>query len=93
MIHQGSELKRQKTVYPNPKKDDAIPYRDIVKQNEWLRQNCYDSLGSYLYGNSCIRCALEVSNDRLAKQRNIKRQQLQHPVINMTKAEIKKGTP
>ena len=48
MVHQGSELKRKKAIYPNPKKDDAIPYRDIVKQNEWLQQNCYDSLGNYV---------------------------------------------
>ena len=31
-----------------------------------------------------------LSNDRLAKQRNIKRQQSQHPVIDMIKTEIEK---
>lgn len=90
MVHRGSELKRKKAINPNPKKADAISYRDIVKQNEWLWQNCYDSLGNYLYCNSCIQSALCVSKDRLAKQRNIKRQQSQVPIVDMTKAEIEK---
>ena len=61
MVHQGSELKRKKAIHPNPKKDDAIPSRDVVKQNEWLRQNCYDSLGNYLYCNNCIQSALGLT--------------------------------
>jgi len=88
MVHQGSELKRKKCINPVPKKSDAIPYRDIVRQNEWIRQNCFDSLGNYLYCAGCIRSALGISSDRLAKQRNIKRQQSQTPVVDMTKNEV-----
>ena len=88
MVHRGSELKRKKAINPAPKKDDAIPYRDIVRQNEWLRQNCFDSLGNYLYCASCIRSALGISKDRLTKQHNIKRQQSQIPVVDMKKVEI-----
>ena len=88
MVHQGSELKRKKAINPAPKKDDAIPYRDIVRQNEWLRQNCFDSLGNYLYCTSYIQSALGISKDRLTKQRNIKRQQSQTPVVDMKKVEI-----
>ena len=62
----------------------------LTGQNEWLRQNCYDSLGNYLYCNSCIQSALGVSKDRLAKQCNIKCQQSQVPIADMTKAEIEK---
>ena len=88
MVHQGSELKRKKSINPVPQKDDAIPYRDKVRQNEWMRQNCFDSLGSYLYCAGCIRSALGVSGDRHAKQHNIKRQQSQTPVIDMRKNEV-----
>ena len=90
MVHKGSELKRKKAINPNPIKTGAISYRDVVKQNEWLRQNCYDSLGNYLYCGTCIQSAIGVSKDRLAKQRNIKRQQSQVPIVEMTKAEIEK---
>ena len=45
---------------------------------------------TYLYCNNCIQSALGVFKDRLSKQRNIKRQQLQHPIVDMTKAEIEK---
>ncbi len=31
-------------------------YRDITRQNEWLRPNMSDSLGNYLY---CFNCILE----------------------------------
>ena len=49
MIHQGSQRKRKICTNPNPKKTEAIAYRDLVTQNEWLRQNMFDSLGNYLY--------------------------------------------
>ena len=40
--------------------------------------------------NNCIQSAFGVSKDRLSKQRNIKHQQLQHLIVDMTKAEIEK---
>ena len=49
MIHQGSELKRKKRINPYPKRTEKPHYRDLVRQNEWLRQNVFDSLGNYLY--------------------------------------------
>jgi len=88
MVHQGSELKHKKCINPVPKEDDAIPYRDIVRQNEWIHQNCFDSLGNYLYCAACVRSTLGVSSDCLAKQCNIKRQQSQAPVVDMTKNEV-----
>ena len=33
---------------PKPKRPDAILYRDLEKQNDWLRSNVFDSMGNYL---------------------------------------------
>ena len=60
----------------------------MVRQNEWLRSNLFDGAGNYLYCQSCIRACFSISGDRLARQRNIKRQYLQHPVIDMSKADV-----
>ena len=88
MVHHGSELKRKRSINPHPKKADTTHYRDLVKQNEWLRNNVFDSLGNYLYCAACIRASLGVSKDRLARQRNIKRQQSQQPIVEMPKSEV-----
>ena len=57
LVHQGSELKRKIAINPHPAKSDVTHYRDLVRQNEWLRQNMFDSLGNYLYCCACIRAA------------------------------------
>lgn len=88
MVHQGSELKRRKSCNPNPQKADTTHYRDIVRQNGWLRNNVFDSLGNYLYCAACIRASLGVSKDRLARQRNIKRKQSKLPIVEMPKSEV-----
>ena len=88
MVHQGSDLKRKIAVNPHPKRADTTHYRDLVRQNEWLRQNVFDSLGNYLYCAACIHAALGVSKDRLTRQRNIKRKQSQQPTVDMVKSEV-----
>ena len=88
MVHQGSDLKRKIAVNPHPKRADTTPYRDLVRQNEWLRQNVFDSLGNYLYCAACIHAALGVSKDRLTRQRNIKCKQSQQPTVDMVKSEV-----
>ena len=90
MLHQGSELKRKIAINPHPSRPDTIHYRDLVSQNEWLRQNMFDSLGNYLYCSECIRLALEISKSRLSRQRNIKRLQSHAPIVEMPKSEIEK---
>jgi len=34
MVHQGSQLKCKKCINPVPKKEDPIPYRDILRHNK-----------------------------------------------------------
>ena len=58
MVHQGSELKRKIAVNPHPKRVDTTHYRDVVKQNEWLRQNVFDSLGNLI---SILLCLYTIS--------------------------------
>ena len=38
---QGSELKKRKRINPHPKKPETLQYRDLVRQNEWLRCNIF----------------------------------------------------
>ena len=54
MVHQGSELKRKMTIDPNPKRAETTHYRDLVSQNEWLKQNMFDALGNYVIVRSCL---------------------------------------
>ena len=70
---QGSELKRRKVSNPHPKHPEHELYRDLVKQNDWLRANVFDGLGNYLFCSKCIHVALGVSYKRLARQRRVKR--------------------
>lgn len=92
--HGASRQWVKKSINPHPKKADTTHYRDLLKQNEWLRNNVFDSLGNYLYYlyylycAACIRASLGVSKDRLARQCNIKRQQSQQPIVEMPKSEV-----
>ena len=72
MVHQGTTLKKQKCINPNPKRTNSTPYRDVKRQNEWLRSNVFDSMGNYLYCSACICAALDISKQRLARQRHMK---------------------
>ena len=80
LVHQGSELKKRKRLNPHPKRPDTTHYRDLNRQNDWIREN--------LYCCPCIRASLGVSRQRLARQRGIKRRQFQEPLRDMTKAEV-----
>ena len=88
MVHQGTALKKRKRTNPNPKRSGSIPYRDVKQQNEWLQSNVFDSMGNYLYYCACICAAFGISKQRLARQRKIKRQQSQHPIVEMFKAQV-----
>lgn len=81
MVHQGSEQKRKVAINQHPKKFDTTHYRDLVSQNEWLRQNVFDSLGNYLYCCACIQSALAVSKDLLRYKRSIKRLSHSYPLL------------
>ena len=88
MVHQGTALKKRKSINPNPKRTDATPYRDVKQQNEWLQSNVFDSMGNYLYCCACVCAPLDISKQRLARQRRMKQQQSLNPVVEMTKAEV-----
>ena len=62
-------------------------YRDIVTQNDWLGRNVFDSLGNYLYCCQCVCAALGIYKDRITRQRNVKRQWYQEPIVEMLKTE------
>ena len=43
----------------------------------------FDTLGNYLYCSNCIKAAFRISNDRLAHQRSIKRNEAKNPKSNL----------
>ncbi len=88
LVHQGSELKKKKHLNPHPKRPEMTHYRDVKRQNDWLREHVFDPMGNYLYCCPCIRASFGVSGQRLARQRNIKRKQSQEPLRDMSKAEV-----
>ena len=90
IVHQGTELKKRKKINPTPKRPevDLTHYRDITGQNEWIRANMFDSLGNYLYCYNCIISSLGISKDRLTHQRKIKREESQHPIVQMSKSDV-----
>ena len=90
MVHTGTELKKRKKINPTPKRPESelTHYRDITRQNEWLRANMFDSLGNYLYCFNCIKSSFGISRDRLSHQRSIKRRESKEPVVEMTKQDV-----
>ena len=88
LVHQGSELKKRKKLNPHPKRLDTVHYRNLKKQNDWIRENMFDPMGNYLFCCSCIRASLGVSRQRIARQRAIKRKQSEEPLRTMTKVEV-----
>jgi len=85
---QGSELKRRKCTNPHPKKPSTQQYRDLVRQNEWLRNNIFDAVGNYLFCCRCVHHALGISFQRLSRQRTVKRKQFAKPLCSLTKSEV-----
>lgn len=86
--HRGIELRKRKRKLPNPKHPDRPYYRNLVLQNEWLRANIFDCLGNYLFCQECVKKALKISAQRLARQRSIKRSANTTPIVQMKKSEI-----
>ena len=89
MVHHGSDLKKKNAINSHPKRPDTMHYRNLVRENERLRMNIFDSLGNYLDYAKCVSSALGVSTDRLVRQRNIKHKQSQEPIVHMRKSEVK----
>lgn len=73
---------------PAPCKPNRQHNRDVKKQNEWLRENMFDSLGNYLYCSPCIFNGFGISSQRLAHQRNVRRRLASQPVIEMKKSNV-----
>ena len=82
---QGSEIKRRRV----PTNEDKQHYRNLVAQNEWLRANVFDAMGNYLFCQQCITAALQISKQRLVRQRCMKRNQYQKPVVEMSKENVR----
>ena len=85
---QGGYLIRRKSIHPIPKWTDFTCYRDVKKQNDWLSENVFDSMGNYLYCGACVRSALGIRRQRIARQRQIKRLQSQQLLSQMTKTDV-----
>ncbi len=62
--------------------------KNITKQNKWILENVFDSYGNYVYCFSCIKQILGVGGSRLHRLREIKRQQVNIPVIRIRKDQV-----
>ena len=89
--HQGTELKKRRTGYPEPKRQGTGHYQNIVAQNEWLRNNIFDAMRDYLFCHDSVQKALHVSQQRLSRQRKIKRRLFQQQQVKMTKVVEEKN--
>lgn len=73
MVHQDSDLKKRRHGNHNLNRPNSIHYWDIEHQNQWSRENMFDSLSNYLF---CCACAVfGVSKGRIGNQEKMKRQQ------------------
>ena len=89
LTQHGSKLKRCKNDNPHPKLPERAHYRDLVKQNDWIRMNLLDGMGNLLFCSQCIRSTFKISPQRLSRQRDIKRRQFQELISDkMTKQEV-----
>ena len=89
MMKQGSSLIMVKRINAAPRRADMDHYRDLKPHNDWLCSNVFHSVGNYLYCAKCIRLALSISKQRLARQRRMKWSASQEPITQLTKAEVK----
>ena len=87
LTHRGSSLKRVKHVNPNPTSPNIVHYRDVKRQNEWLRENVFDPMGNYLFCSRCVCKAFHISDNRLTRQRNVKRSASNLPIVDMKKSD------
>ena len=84
--HSGSDLKKRKKRYPNPKNKDRAHYRNIVAENAWIRGNIFDPMGNYLFATTVHK----VSKQCLSRQRKVKRKLFQQQETKMSKEEVEK---
>ena len=73
LTHRVSHLKRVEHINPSPLSPDGDHYRDVKRQNEWIRENVFDVMGNFLFCASCVCSAFRISYQRLTRQRNVKR--------------------
>ena len=88
LTQHGSKLKKCKKVNSHPKLPERAHYRDLVKQNDWIRMNLLDGMGNLLFCSHCICSTFKISPQHLSHQCEVKRLQFQQPVSEMTKQEV-----
>ncbi|XP_070578689.1 uncharacterized protein [Ptychodera flava] len=86
--HWGNVLKKRQSAHQEPVKGSNRQWRNIVEENRWIRGNLFDPAGNYLFCQQCIIAVLDVSRQRLASQRDIKRQEFLNPVVLLTKRHV-----
>lgn len=87
-MHSPNVLQKRKRCYPSPKKSTCQPYRNLVQQNQWVRDNLFDAQGNYVYCKSCILECINIHSERLVHQRKIKYNLSQCPIVSMTKKDV-----
>ena len=87
-VRSDIELRHRKRVLPEPRKPDKLHFRNLVAQNEWIRNNLFDGLGNYCYCQACITEVYGIGSQRLAHQRRVKRRQCLISLVPMMSSVI-----
>ena len=82
------ERKMEHNTLKSTRRPDKRHYRDVKKQNDWLRQNMFDAMANYRYCSRCITNAFGVSCQRLARQHNVKKRQATQLIVEMRKSNV-----
>ena len=72
----------------SPCKPSRKHYRDMNRQNNWIRENLFDPMGNYLSCSKCVCAPLSISKQKLSQQRDIKRLNAHDPIVDMTKEDV-----
>ena len=84
----GKFSEKFKNLLHPSKASDQTKSKNFKQQNKWLLENIFDSHGNYLYCFACIKKILGVGGDRLNRLREIKRQQVNMPIIRIPKDQV-----
>ena len=88
-VHTGSDLRRRKAIYSKP---TGVAYRDVKKQNHFLRKTVFHARGNYVYHRNCVCKAFGVGTQRLARLRKaVNTETSAEPVELVEKSVISKN--
>ena len=63
--------------------------RNILKENEFLRNNVFDACGNYVFCFQCILSCFKVGSQRLTRQHKLKQDLIHETLLEVQKSNLK----